>query len=223
MGIGAAILGGAVVGAGASIFGASKQSSAAKSAASTSAKASSEAIQFQREQYEQTREDLSPWRQAGVRAIQQIEDYGDFDFNFNPDEDPSYQFRKEEGINALDSSAASRGLLLSGPQQRAVSRYGSNIASQEYGNSFNRALSTYNTNLNRLQTVAGVGQNATNQVTAGGQNMANNVGTIAMNNAQYQGQMGMTGANTWANAGGGVATSINQGMGNYLLHKYLKN
>ena len=140
MGIGAAILGGAVVGAGASIFGASKQSSAAKHAADTSAKSSNAAIQLQREQYEQTREDLEPWRQTGVRALQQIEDYGDFDFQFDPDEDPSYQFKKQEGINALDSSAASRGLLLSGPQQRAISRYGSNIASQEYGNSFNRRL-----------------------------------------------------------------------------------
>ena len=70
----------------------------------------------------------------------------------------------QEGVNALDRSAASRGRTLSGAQDRAVTRYGSDLASQEFGNAFNRSLTEYNVNLSRLQGLAGVGQSATNVV-----------------------------------------------------------
>ena len=181
-----AIVGSAVVGAVASSSAANKQSSAAKSAANTSAQAQNYAANLQFKQYNQTRQDLAPWRVAGANALKAIEQTPDFTFtpeDFDKFKDPSYEFVKNQALNALDRSAASRGRLLSGAQDRAVTRYASGLASQEYQNAFNRKLNVYNNNLRREQSLAGVGQNATNLVSQAGQNMATNVASGAINSA----------------------------------------
>lgn len=51
---------------------------------------------------------------------------------------PGYQFAQEEGVNALDRSAASRGMLNSGRQNRDLLRFGTGLADQTYGNQFAR-------------------------------------------------------------------------------------
>jgi len=52
--------------------------------------------------------------------------------------DPGYAFRQAEGQKALERGAASRGKLLSGEQYKALSDFNSGLASQEYGNWWNR-------------------------------------------------------------------------------------
>ncbi len=74
--------------------------------------------------------------------------FGDFAKRF----DPTFDFRQSEGIRALDNSAAARGVLNSGAQQRAAIQFGENIANQSSGNF-----------LNRLTQLAGFGTNATLQ------------------------------------------------------------
>ncbi|MCF4166330.1 hypothetical protein L2U69_11800 [Zavarzinia compransoris] len=76
---------------------------------------------------------------------------------------PDYQFRFTEGLNALDRSAASRGMLLSGAQVKGTQDFGQNLASTEYGNYFNR-----------LAGLAGIGQSATNSTAAAGSQYATN-------------------------------------------------
>ncbi|WP_375182734.1 hypothetical protein, partial [Sphingomonas adhaesiva] len=44
----------------------------------------------------------------------------------------------DQGIEALDKSAAARGRLLSGAQQKGVTDYSQNVASQEYANAYAR-------------------------------------------------------------------------------------
>lgn len=51
---------------------------------------------------------------------------------------PDYQFRMNEGVRAMDSSAAQRGMLLSGNQLRSLQEYGQGMASSEFGNYYNR-------------------------------------------------------------------------------------
>lgn len=193
-----AIIGTAVVGGVSAYAGGKAQADAAESAS-----------QATYAQYMQTREDQEPWRIAGEKALQVIQDTPDFEFtaeNFNQFKDPSYDFRMTEGVNALDRSAASRGRLLSGAQDRAVTRYGSDLASQEYGNAFNRSLTEYNVNLAKQQGLAGVGQSATNVVSSAGQQASAQQAQITQNAAQAQAQ-------TYS----GFAQSANQGIGNYLL------
>lgn len=90
-----------------------------------------------------------------------------FDGNIDLQQDPSYQFRLEQGLNALDRSAASRGKLFSGQQIKQAQDYGQQSASQEYSNAFNRQMGVndhnnaltaqqYGINQNRLNTMQGI-------------------------------------------------------------------
>ena len=52
--------------------------------------------------------------------------------------DPGYNFRKSQGMDGLQSSAAATGSLLSGAALKSLNRYNSDLASQEYGNAWQR-------------------------------------------------------------------------------------
>lgn len=54
------------------------------------------------------------------------------------EQDPSYQFRFNQGQKALENSKAATGLLRSGATAKALQDYGQQSASQEYANVYNR-------------------------------------------------------------------------------------
>jgi hypothetical protein len=56
---------------------------------------------------------------------------------------PSYQFRLRGGQQAIDRSAAARGMLRTGGTLKDLAEYGQNFASQEYENAYDRALREY--------------------------------------------------------------------------------
>lgn len=70
--------------------------------------------------------------------------------NFNFEADPGYQFRKQEGLNAINAAGAANGSLLSGATFKALSKYGSNLASQEYANAYGRYQDQRNFGYNRF-------------------------------------------------------------------------
>lgn len=213
-----AVVASAVVGGVVASKGAKAQSKAASSAASSSAQSTADTNAMNWKMYEQTRTDQEPWRLAGEAALKNIQKTPDFSFSSEDFfSDPSYDFRMEQGINALDRSAASRGRLKSGAQDKAVTEYGQKLASTEYVNAYNRALTEYNTNLAKEQSLAQVGQSATNVVSAAGQNTANITGQNTMAGTNAINSANMAGANAQARGMTGIATSINQGIGNYLL------
>ena len=47
---------------------------------------------------------------------------------------PQYQFLQKQGQQALDRSAAARGMGYSGAQMKAAQQYGQDLASQQYDN-----------------------------------------------------------------------------------------
>lgn len=59
--------------------------------------------------------------------------------------DPGYQFRLNQGLQALQQSAAAQGLLRTGGTLKNIEDYGQNTASQEYQNVYNRALQNFQT------------------------------------------------------------------------------
>lgn len=132
--------------------------------------------------------------------------FGDFNRSFSMADfqaDPGYAFRMAEGQKALERSASARGSLFSGGQLKALTRYGQDMGSQEYGNAYNRWNNDQTTRFNRLATLAGIGQTATSQLGQAGQNFANNQSNLLgqLGNAQAAGTVGA--ANAW-----------NQGIGN---------
>lgn len=130
------------------------------------------------------------------------------------EEDPGYQFRRDEGLRGLEGSAAGRGGLLSGATLKALNKYNSDLASQEYGNAYNRYNADIDRRFNRLSSLAGIGQTATRDVASMGSQTAQNVAQnqIGAGNARASGYVGQANAITGA---------INNGVTSYQLNKLL--
>lgn len=60
--------------------------------------------------------------------------------------DPGYQFRTQQGEQALQQSAAGKGVLRTGGTLKDLINYGQNAASAEYQNVYNRSLGTWQQN-----------------------------------------------------------------------------
>lgn len=56
---------------------------------------------------------------------------------------PGYQFQLQQGLDAVQNSAAGRGGLLSGGTLAALNNYAQGTASTNYQNTFNNSLATY--------------------------------------------------------------------------------
>lgn len=211
IGTGTAIIGSALLGAAAS-----------RSASKTQAGAAQQAADISQQQYEQTRQDLEPWRKAGEGALNKLIPLSEYQ-KFGMDQfqqDPGYAFRLSEGQKALDRSAAARGGLISGGALRAATRYGQDMGSQEYQNAFNRYQIERNAQLAPLQSLAGIGQTTATQLGQTGATNAANVGNYLTGGAAAQaaGQVGMANAFT-----GGLGTYLNYNQGNALINALNQN
>lgn len=183
-----------------------------QNAANAQAGAAKNAADAQMQQYWQTRADEAPWRKAGATALGQLGELtangGDLNRNFTMADfqaDPGYAFRMQQGLQAIQGSAAARGGLLSGGVLKDLSSYSQGLASQEYGNAFNRFETQNQDRYNRLAGLAGLGQAAT---TATGQFGAN----AAANYGNYLTQ----GANAQAAGYIGGANALNSGVSNWM-------
>jgi hypothetical protein len=133
-------------------------------------------------------------------------------------QEPGFQFRLQEGLDALQNSAAARGGLLTGATAEALTRYGQDYASGEYGNVYDRASREYERaynifeqnqakKFNRLSSMSGMGQVAAGQLSSAGQAAAGNVGGILMGSA---GQIGNSLQNAAAARASGYTGSAAQ-------------
>jgi hypothetical protein len=158
-------------------------SQGAKSAASTQAASTDRAADLNWQQYQQTREDQAPWRDAGKVALSQLvgglAPGNEYNRSFTMSDyqaDPGYQFRLSEGEKGINNASAARGSRYSGATLKALARFNSDQASQEYGKAYDRYNNDVSTRFNRLASVAGVGQTATNQTAAAGASAAATTG-----------------------------------------------
>lgn len=200
MGIETAILGSAVLGAASS-----------RNAAKTQASAADRAAQLQQEQFNRQMELQAPFREAGLRALPELEAASRYT-PFGMDQfqaDPGYAFRLAEGQKALERSASARGGLISGGALKAAQRFGQEMGSQEYTNAFNRYQTERGARLNPLQSLAGVGQTSVNQLGAAGQNYATGAGEAFGAAAQARAAGMMGGANAIS---GGIGQYMNYGQ-----------
>ena len=186
------------------ITGSNKQAKAAQNAANIQASAAEKSSQIQKDMFEQVRGDLNPYRTAGGNALAYLMSGMGKDGQFMKAysgqdiyDDPSYQFRVNQGTNAIQGGAAAQGGLLSGATLKALQNYGQESASQEYQNAYNRFNADQTNQYNRLSNLVGIGQNAAAQTGNAGtqtaQAIANNTmqganalsaGTIAAGNKQ---------------------------------------
>lgn len=199
------------------LLGSIVESGAAKDASKVQAASANQAINEQRRQYEQSRQDMMPWLTGGKLALRRLnqllgidnystseqgewnsllKDFGPADF----EQDPGYQFRLGEGAKAVENSAAARGMQLSGPALKALTRYNQDFASNEYGNAWNRDSLEKQRKFNFLTGGSGTGMTTAGNMASLGANTAANVGESYMQagNARAAGRVGS--ANAWSNS-----------------------
>ena len=263
---GAAIVGGGIAAYGAN-KAANTQANAAREAGAVQSDVADRQLALQREQFDKSTElqtrryeegvqRQQPFLTAGTNALARMQageftqpaafnandpryaQPGAFSFGKNDFEaDPGYAFRLSEGQKALERTAAARGGLISGPALKAASRYSGDLASQEYQNAYQRALTGYGTQVdrsntafsrgltgynadvaradtgyNRLANMAGVGQTTTQQLNAAGANYANTASNTLGNYGTAAGNA-ITGAGNASAAGTlGMTNTLASGL-----------
>jgi len=214
IGTGLAILGAGILGAGASMYGASKASSAQEKAAAQAAAAQQQALEFQRENYDKASGNLSPFITTGQGANNLLASFYGLNGNSALGDNalaafknsPDYQFALKEGIGALDNSAAAKGGLLSGNQLRAVTEYGSGLATQN--------LTNY---LSRLGGLSTQGQNAAGMLGQIGSGTGSNINTASNN----LGNAYMAGGTAEASGALGMVKGFNSGLNSLSLYNQM--
>ena len=136
---------------------------------------------------------------------------------------PQYQFLQKQGQQALDRSAAARGMGYSGAQMKAAQQFGQGLASQQYDNEYNRAAKEYFNKYdqargqfgdyyNRLAGIAQGGQQTAQSLGGmGGQYGQNAGGTLGSLSTQLQNNIGQLG-NARASGYIGQANAITGGL-----------
>lgn len=193
---------GTVIAAGTALYSANQQKKAGERGAQAQIDAANMSVAEQQRQYNQTRADMEPFRQAGVGALSRQEqvlsgDYSGFE------KSPDYLYALESGIKGLDRSAAARGNLNSGGHSADLMKLGQGLATQNLNNYWSK-----------LAGQAGQGYSATSNLGSLGANMATNIG------------------NAYGNAGNARASSYQQsadansqlaaGLGG-MFNNYLQN
>jgi hypothetical protein len=198
------------IGAGAGLLGAKMSADAAKSAAQTQADAAGRASAQEYAMYQQGREDLAPYRESGYTALKDIERMKPFlTAQFGPDQfaqylDPSMAFRQRLGTQATERLANVGGGAISGNTMRALTDYGQNLASTEYGNAFGRFQTERSNIYNTLANIAGMGQGAVNTGVNAGQNYASQLTGLTTGSAAAQAAGTVGSANAYSGALGNV-------------------
>lgn len=100
---------------------------------------------------EEIRGDTQPYRDAGSTGVSALSDLvtSKPQFSFTPQDlqnEPGYQFQLNQGTEAINNSASSKGTLQSGNTLKALTEFGQGLAGTSYQNAFNRAKTTFDTN-----------------------------------------------------------------------------
>ena len=200
---------------GSALLGGLISSSGAQSAAGTQAAAADRAAALQKEMFDEQKRLSEPYRQAGLTGQNRLMEmlglggdtgaagYGRYAKDFSMQDyqqDPGYAFRLSEGLKQLGSQARAQGGAGGGRTMMGIQNYAQGLASQEYGNAFNR----YQTNrANQLQPLGSL--MSSGQAAAAGQ--AAQAGQYGVNAGNLMGQAGqsiaagqMGSANTMGNA-----------------------
>lgn len=181
---------------GSSIIGGAIQHDAQGRAIDAQERAAQRAEDVQERMFQQQREDLADYREAGAGALERLEG-GQLDLT----QDPGYQFRLNEGMKAINAARSARGMGQGGATLKALARYGQDYASQEYGNAWNRQMG-----------LASMGQAAAaGQAQAAG-NYGQSMGNLYQNLGQAQAGSAMAGGQNMANMVGGITTGIGYGI-----------
>ena len=225
-----AIAGAGLVGAGASIYSSSQAADAQREGIAASTAAQQKAFDQQKELQEPFRQGgmtaqnrlmtllgLTPGGDSGLTVDPNDPNFGKYSRDFGMADyqaDPGYAFRLSEGMKGLQNSAAARGLLSSGSTLKGITDYSQGMASQEYGNAYNR----YQTNRkNQLDPLTGMLGFSTTANT----NTSNAAGALGQGLAQGAAATGNVNASAYMNTGNALTNALNTGTGAYMNYNMM--
>lgn len=221
-GVAAAIVGGAIIGGVASNAAAGKAAKGADKAADLSDRQYQQTRADQLAQLAIQREDGRPYREAGYGALGQLVSGttagGEFNRPFtiaDMVQDPGYAFREQRGEAGINRAATAAGARYSGATLKSLAEFNSGLASQEFGNAYNRYKSDLGDRFNRLSGVAGTGQTAVSQAGQAGNAAYGNIMAAGGQNAAIMGNAAQNAATARASGYVGVGNAINSGLGQY--------
>jgi len=139
--------------------------------------------------------------------------------------DPGYAFREQQGMQAVNRSAAAAAGLQSGAALKAAQRFGQDMASQEYGNAYNRFMQNRQNQIGLLQGGVGTGfgaaQGIGNAATGTATNLASLYSGLGQGIGQGYADAGAARASSYMGPTNLLAQLLGQGIqgGAYLLGK----
>jgi hypothetical protein len=240
-GIGAAVMAaGSVIGGGLSYMGSQNAADAQRDAAERSAAVQKEmadkSIAAQREMFDIGRTDLQPYRESGVTAQNQLfqllglggdttaPEYGKYTKDFGMSDfttDPGYQFRLDQGMKALNASAAAKGMGMSGANIKGAIGYGTDMGNQYYQQAFNNYQTNRANRLSPLMDFTRLGQasaaGSAAQAGALGANLGNTYSNLGTNLGKAATDAGAATAGGYV-AGGNAINSTIGSLGNQYMN-----
>ena len=185
------------------LIGAAGSALSANSAAGAQQGATDAAIGEQSRQYDTTRSDFAPYREAGQKALGQLATENDQPLSADSvTSDPGYQFGLDQGQLGLDRKAAASGGRVSGAALKAASQYATNYATTGYGAAYQRRQDR----LNRLAALAGIGQTSTAGSAAAGSASTNAISGLLSSQGDATAANRLAQGNIWGNAGNQIAS-----------------
>jgi hypothetical protein len=168
------------------VYGANQAGKAGDKAAAGGAASLAE----QARQFDLTRKDQQPFLDAGYDALRLQNEALKGDFS-GFENSPDYLYARDQGIRALDRSAAARGGFMGGGADADRMTFASGLATQNFGNYWDR-----------LAQRAGQGQGSAQNLGALGSQYATNVGNTHQDIANTRASSYMAQANAWGNTAG---------------------
>lgn len=195
--------------AAAGVSGALGLAGSALSSSATSA-ASDRATQAELQMYSQTREDLSPYREAGTATLTQQQNL----LGLNGQDaanaamstyqtSPGYTWQLSEGLRATDAGAAAKGMLRSGAALKAEQTYGQGLANSDFTNYYNR-----------LSALTTTGANAAAQQATSNTSTGDSLANISTGEGTQQ-------SSIYSNATSGLSSTINNLFNNKGFQSWL--
>ena len=130
--------------------------------------------------------------------------------------DPGYAFREQQGMQAVNRSAAAQAGLQSGAALKAAQRFGQDLASQEYGNAYNRFMQNRANQIRLLQggtqTGFGAAQGIGNAALGTATNLAQNYQNLGQGLGQGYANIGAANASAYMAPTNLLAQALGQGI-----------
>ena len=139
--------------------------------------------------------------------------------------DPGYAFREQQGMKALQQQLSAGGLGASGSALKAGQRFGQDLASQEYGNAYNRFMANRANQMALLQGGVSTGLGAAGGIGSAASGTGQNIGNtlLAQGSAIGQGveQAGQARASGYMGGATALGQALQAPAQNYMLYSMM--